>query len=638
MLKKFFCLVLASVYFLSCKKNEAELNKFSDPVITRIADFKDRRTPDSLYQFFADENPLHRTEAALAFASIQDTVSISHLAKVLISDHDPGVRKAAAFAIGQTPSRESERFLLGALVKEKDPSVLAELLEAYGRATSHWQLLKPSFLNDTLEAEALAWSVYRAGVRGSADSIANAVASDLLRPDHNERTRLGAAHFFSRSARNFEKQLGIVRQAALGDSSADVRMAAVLSLRKITNPMSLPAIRKVIADEKDVRVRVNAVRALQTFSFAETKDLLADLISDPDLPVAVTASEVIVGAVTSDLWVEVSNLTTRSNHWRVISNLYQASMKASHSDLIASEIKKLYASSSNAYEKASLITALQHHTGSFDFVEDHLLKTDTLVIKSSCASALVQMHYENEFTKADKERFLTTFQRVIDQGDAAVIGTMSGALADTALQYREIVRETSWLTEARKKMTLPQDMEAMEQVDRAIAVLRDTIFTPLKNGYNHPVDWEFVRSIPKEQPVVIKTSKGDIRVKLFVEEAPGSVANFLRLAGEKYYDKTVFHRVVPNFVIQGGCKRGDGAGSESYSIRSEFSHMKYKTGSLGMASSGKDTEGTQWFITHSPTPHLDGRYTIFGEVVEGMDVVNQIEVGDVIFSVRKVSH
>jgi cyclophilin family peptidyl-prolyl cis-trans isomerase len=119
-----------------------------------------------------------------------------------------------------------------------------------------------------------------------------------------------------------------------------------------------------------------------------------------------------------------------------------------------------------------------------------------------------------------------------------------------------------------------------------------------------------------------------------VEEAPGSVANFITLALNKYFDDKYFHRVVPNFVVQGGCPRGDGWGSEDYSIRSEFLPHRYKTGSIGMASAGKDTEGTQWFITHSPTPHLEGRYTIFAAVEEGMDIVHKIEVGDRIVSVE----
>ena len=142
-----------------------------------------------------------------------------------------------------------------------------------------------------------------------------------------------------------------------------------------------------------------------------------------------------------------------------------------------------------------------------------------------------------------------------------------------------------------------------------------------------------VRNISKDQTALISTTKGEIIVRLFVEEAPGSVANFVSLVNKRYYDDKFFHRVVPNFVVQAGCNRGDGYGSEDYSIRSEFSRRRYATGSLGMASAGKDTEGTQWFITHSPTPHLDGAYSIFGEVVEGMDILHSLEVGDKILKI-----
>jgi cyclophilin family peptidyl-prolyl cis-trans isomerase len=94
--------------------------------------------------------------------------------------------------------------------------------------------------------------------------------------------------------------------------------------------------------------------------------------------------------------------------------------------------------------------------------------------------------------------------------------------------------------------------------------------------------------------------------------------------------------VVPNFVIQTGCPRGDGWGGIAESIRSEFSPKPYFPGSMGMASSGKDTESCQWFITHSSTPHLEGRYTLFANVTEGMDVVDRIDIGDKIHSVQMV--
>jgi len=157
------------------------------------------------------------------------------------------------------------------------------------------------------------------------------------------------------------------------------------------------------------------------------------------------------------------------------------------------------------------------------------------------------------------------------------------------------------------------------------------------NTFNNPINWSVVKTIRKNQTASISTTKGEIIITLYVEEAPGSVANFVSLVNKRYYDNKFFHRVVPNFVAQAGCNRGDGYGSEDYSIRSEFSRRRYSTGSIGMASAGKDTEGVQWFITHSPTPHLDGGYSIFGEVVEGMDVVHSLEVGDKILKIDLIN-
>jgi cyclophilin family peptidyl-prolyl cis-trans isomerase/HEAT repeat protein len=133
---------------------------------------------------------------------------------------------------------------------------------------------------------------------------------------------------------------------------------------------------------------------------------------------------------------------------------------------------------------------------------------------------------------------------------------------------------------------------------------------------------------------VIHTKKGDIRIELFPDDAPMTVDNFVRLSRNGFYNGLAFVRVVPNFVIQGGDPRGDQNGGPGYQIRDEINVRRYVTGSVGMALSGKDTGGSQFFITHSPQPHLDGGYTIFGQVTEGMDVVNRIARGDKIEKVE----
>ncbi|MFY9610367.1 MAG: HEAT repeat domain-containing protein [Blastocatellia bacterium] len=132
----------------------------------------------------------------------------------------------------------------------------------------------------------------------------------------------------------------------------------------------------------------------------------------------------------------------------------------------------------------------------------------------------------------------------------------------------------------------------------------------------------------RNQIAVIHTRKGEIRIELYMKDAPMTVDNFVQLSRSGYYNGLAFPRVVPNFVIQGGDPRGDMNGGPGYQIRCEVNLRRYETGSVGMALSGKDTGGSQFFITHSPQPHLDGGYTVFGQVIEGMDVVNRIARDD----------
>jgi cyclophilin family peptidyl-prolyl cis-trans isomerase len=132
----------------------------------------------------------------------------------------------------------------------------------------------------------------------------------------------------------------------------------------------------------------------------------------------------------------------------------------------------------------------------------------------------------------------------------------------------------------------------------------------------------------KKVTVTIHTAKGAITMELYPQDAPITVDSFVTLARKGYFNNLTFHRVVPNFVIQGGDPRGDGEGGPGYQIRCEVNMRPYVRGAVGMALSGKDTGGSQFFITHSPQPHLDGGYTVFGQVTGGMEVVDRITRSD----------
>ncbi|WP_067836665.1 peptidylprolyl isomerase [Amphibacillus sediminis] len=123
----------------------------------------------------------------------------------------------------------------------------------------------------------------------------------------------------------------------------------------------------------------------------------------------------------------------------------------------------------------------------------------------------------------------------------------------------------------------------------------------------------------------------EIKIELYENDAPGTVANFEKLANEGFYNGVTFHRVIPGFVAQGGDPTGTGAGGPGYTIKceTEGNPHKHVAGALSMAHAGKDTGGSQFFIVHEPQPHLDGVHTVFGQVIEGMDVVLRIKQGDV---------
>ena len=138
---------------------------------------------------------------------------------------------------------------------------------------------------------------------------------------------------------------------------------------------------------------------------------------------------------------------------------------------------------------------------------------------------------------------------------------------------------------------------------------------------------------PKQYTATIETEKGDLVLELFASDVPMTVNNFVFLAREGFYDGTTFHRVIPGFMAQGGDPTGTGTGTPGYQFDDEFSEHTHVTGALSMANSGANTNGCQFFITYAPQHHLDGKHSVFGQLIEGMDVLERLEQGDVIIRV-----
>ncbi len=291
----------------------------------------------------------------------------------------------------------------------------------------------------------------------------------------------------------------------------------------------------------------------------------------------------------------------------------------------------------NIYQRSALIQKLTVDDGlqSRIFLKEVLKEpSNHAVVRGAALQKLIDIEKANSFYP---EFFGEILHYAIQSKEMALVSYACYALSDSSLY-------TSWqfvseeeLRKAQQVLELPRQLETYLDISRALEA-RGFQTQKYKDNYDHRINWEFVKSIPANQKVEIKTSKGNIIIQCFVNDAPGSVANFLHLVDSGFYNGKSFHRVVDNFVIQGGCPRGDGWGSLDWLQRSEFSNYQHYTeGTVGLASAGKDTEGVQWFITHCSTPFLTGRYTIFARVIEGMDVVNSIEIGDEIIDVKRIN-
>lgn len=624
--------IAAVLILASCGNKKTLLNKFNNPDILKIADLQDRRSSDSLQRYFIGP---YRKEAVMAIASTQDTTLIPVVGNMLQTDTSQQVREACAFALGQMKNVKAEPFLIAALEKAKGKEVEL-VLESLGKVSTDAILPKSIDTTDVHVARGDSWRLYRLGLRGKGNGVLKRALFYLKSNDLE--TRLAAAHFFNRSSIDIDttnaEAFETLRSALSTDSSADVRMALALSLRKWKTKGSLDKLTTLALGDNDYRVRVNAIRALQAFDLKKTFNVLQQALGDQNINTAIMASEVLKANATEPYWKVLAAQAQAAENFRVQANLYEAVLIADPNKELTDEVMRVIKVSNNPYQKALLITALQHSPIASTFIATQLFSSDVPVVRSTAAAALVAINKSKSFDKHQQEQFNGYYLKAMTMSDPAVIGTIASALSDPDLGYKQQLKDFSFLYAARKKLSIPRDHEALQPLVQAIAYFEGKKAEDLLTKFNHPIHWELAKQIPTHQEAVIKTSKGDITIHLLIEEAPGSVVNFIELARSHYFDGKAFHRVVPNFVIQGGCHRGDGWGSEDYSIRSEFSMRKYKTGSVGMASAGKDTEGTQWFISHSPTPHLDGGYSIFAEVSSGMDVVHHIEMGDTILEVK----
>jgi cyclophilin family peptidyl-prolyl cis-trans isomerase/HEAT repeat protein len=616
-----------------------------------VYNYIDRQLTDSLLSFTSNPDPGLRFLISNGMAAMQDPSGLDSII-ALLKDRVPLVKANAAYAIGQMGMASATPYLLEAFI-DKDTSnvnniVNEKILEAIGKTGDVNLLRSLATVStyrpiDTLLLLGQTRSIYRFALRGitlpEGTDLMTEYATDIRYPD---KVRLMAAHYLQR-AQNIDLDDYKFRllETARNESNVNIKMALAAALRKSDDSELFDGLLSFFDNEKDYRVKVNIMRALASQNyFKAVEPILANLEND-DLAIATTAADYLINSGSRSDASIYRNFITDSLHWEVKAKLYASILKnlpplyARTKSIISNEIVDHFNRETNIYAKAAYLDALSYSPQNYALMKE-LGFDGHVILKTTAMNGLGRILrnpefntiFRNGFSKA-KQDIMGLLKEGVQSKDSGMMAIAGGILKDKNLEFDGFEDDFSFLNDALQKVELPREIETYNELSAALARFENRKFKPREIIYNHPIDWGILNTISDTTIVNILTSKGTIKAKLFPNSAPGSVSNFLNLVKDQFYNDKVFHRVVPNFVVQTGCPRGDGYGSLNYTIRSELPAMYYdESGYMGMASAGNHTESTQWFITHSPTPHLDGKYTIFAKVIEGMDVVHSIEVGD----------
>ena len=444
---------------------------------------------------------------------------------------------------------------------------------------------------------------------------------------------------------NFKEHEEGLAKVFAEEEDPDIRMFLALALGKTKGNEALETLINTFLEEGDYRVKVNILRAFDNYPYLSVRDTVILALEDKSPHVSFQAASFLKkNGIDKDLgrYLDAANVQT---NWRTKAELFASLLaktpayKTQANNYFSKEIIDAFNESTNPYEKGALLKALSEYPPNYRFIKNIVFTSRDTVLQTYGMEALIECRKSDKFPLvfqttglAVKGDFAQILRDAINSGDVALMGLAATLIREPRYNYNRYFEKYEFIEDAMKRLNLPKDMETYYELQKAISYIKgEPEPTIEKPKFNNPIEWRTIKGMEDTIKATIKTAKGDIGIHLFPTEAPGSVANFVKLVQEEFFNGKNFHRVVPNFVAQGGCPRGDGWGSLDYTIRSELGPIYYdKAGWIGMASAGNDTESTQWFITHSPTPHLDGRYTIFGRVVEGLSNIHKLDIGDVI--------
>lgn len=617
-----------------------------------------------LSHYLLSKNGEKINAALLSISHSEDTSFVPELLKLDLLKYGSEV----CFALGQIGTcNQSLNFLWNYLHSSPPPNQYPKIFFAIGKIGDENDLNKlvkfyNSFENSILPPEGISEAILQFQIQGiKNDNCLTILEKDILNLQSNESRVMNAMFVLSRlgSSKNIlHKFVDIVSEKS---SSVILKQFALINLQRLKIcPLSSETIKNILAEPNDL-IRIEAAKTSAYYNFNEdTTEVFKTFISlleDENLNVAIETAKSL----------------------RKVSLTETLPENSPFNKILADRIN----SSQNEILKGELFLTYAHQFGSDNFISKLITERNisdnyiaayltTLPFTDSTLNKILDL-YEKHNSLEEK---ILIFKNIMSYSklnspriDLLITDKLKGdiapliSIAADGLDSIFIVKNQNLLKkiiteQIDKYLNDPDFLEAVMSLtnlskkvdgkfynDIIIKLNSSNLysikkFTTNKSGakLNSTKDLKMFNDIWKfsfkYSKAFFRTEKGNITIEFLSEAAPISVGNFCKLAEENFYSGIIFHRVVPGFVIQAGDPTGTGWGGPGYDIISEFSDMNFETGYVGMASAGKDTESSQFFIMQGSHPHLNGRYTIFAKVIEGMDVVNNITEDDKIISIK----
>ncbi len=624
--------------------------------------------PPDLIRLLMDSEARIRRRAAIAVGRVGLPDGVPALVSLLQTDTDPEVRQMAAFALGLIGHESAVEPLRNAL-SDPSPLIAGRAAEALGLIgdTASAAMIGKLVQQHVAAAAALAPDDSRSHVDASVEAFRlgvyalarlktyDALAAAVLTPDGQPRVQwwpvayalqrvedkraLPALLSVARSDTSYARAFAIKGLGALKDPAAvpvllplidpvhamsGPGIEAIRALGRIGDASGEPLLTKLLYTRGlNPMVRAETLLALGDSAANVSIDAFVDFLGDP-LPMVRLAALQGFAKRDDDSFLTILSGLDPDPDWVVRAGL--ASVLASKDpERALPRLTPMLSDSDNRVIPAVLTALTKLRLPGIEKILVERLGSEDVGVRAAAAANLGEVKPDGGV-----EALLAAYKR----GEADVVFDTRASAIEAISKYgptvavpalRAALADKDWAVRVKAAellKTLDPTIDTAQAIRPAPALRR--------------VNYESAALLnPTVSPhVYIETEKGTIEIELDVLDAPLTTDNFIALARRGYFNGLTFHRVVPNFVVQGGDPRGDGDGGPGYSIRDELNQEPYLRGTVGMALAWRDTGGSQFFIAHSPQPHLDARYTVFGRVVAGVDVIDRIVQGDVMKQVR----